>query len=85
MPCMKAVQFTEHGGTEVIEYGEFPDPEPGRDEVLVEVKAGALNHFDVLTRRGLPGVDLEMPHIPGSDAAGEVRGGRRGRHPGRTR
>ncbi|MFC6753347.1 zinc-binding dehydrogenase [Halorubrum tibetense] len=69
---MKAVQFDAHGDRDVIEYGEFPDPEPGRDEVLVDVKAGALNHLDVWTRRGLPGIDVEMPHIPGSDAAGVV-------------
>ncbi|MFB6108181.1 MAG: zinc-binding dehydrogenase [Haloplanus sp.] len=69
---MQAVQFAEHGGREVIEYGDFPDPEVGRDDVLVDVKAGALNHLDVWTRRGLPGVELEMPHIPGSDAAGVV-------------
>lgn len=69
---MKAVQFGEHGDRDVIEYGEFPDPEPAGDEVVVDVKAGALNHLDVWTRKGLPGVDLEMPHIPGSDAAGVV-------------
>ncbi|WP_336343768.1 zinc-binding dehydrogenase [Halalkalicoccus ordinarius] len=69
---MDAVQFAEHGGREVIEYGEFPDPEPDRDEVLVDVKAGALNHLDIWTRKGLPGIDLEMPHIPGSDCAGVV-------------
>jgi NADPH2:quinone reductase len=69
---MKAVQFTEHGDRDVIEYGDFPDPDPGRNEVLVDVKAGALNHLDVWTRKGLPGIDLEMPHIPGSDGAGEV-------------
>jgi len=69
---MQAVQFTDHGDTDVIEYGEFPDPEPSPDEVLVDVKAGALNHLDIWTRRGLPGLDLEMPHIPGSDGAGEV-------------
>ena len=69
---MQAVQFSEHGDTDVIEYGEFPDPEPADDEVLVDVKAAALNHLDVWTRRGLPGIDLEMPHIPGSDAAGIV-------------
>ena len=69
---MEAVQFAEHGGREVIEYGEFPDPEPDRDEVLVDVKAGALNHLDIWTRKGLPGIDLEMPHIPGSDCAGVV-------------
>ncbi len=69
---MQAVQFDGHGGTEVIDYAEFPDPEPGRDEVLIDVKAGALNHLDVWTRRGLPGLSLDMPHIPGSDGAGEV-------------
>ena len=71
---MQAVQFSEHGDADVLEYGDFSDPEPDRGEVLVDVKAGALNHLDVHTRRGLPGVDLEMPHIPGSDAAGVVEG-----------
>ena len=69
---MEAVTFTEHGGTEVIEYGEVPDPEVGPEEVLVDIKAGACNHLDVWVRRGLPGVDLEMPHVPGSDGAGVV-------------
>ncbi len=72
---MKAVQFPEHGGREVLEYGDFPDPEPDRDEVLVDVKAGALNHLDVWTRIGYGAqgkLDLELPHIPGSDAAGVV-------------
>lgn len=69
---MKAVQFREHGGREVIEYGDFPDPAPAAGEVTIDVKAGALNHLDVWTRRGMPGLDLEMPHIPGSDAAGVV-------------
>ena len=70
---MKAVQFTEHGDRDVIEYGDFPDPEVGRDEALVDVKAGALNHLDVWTRRGLPGLDLPFPHVPGSDMAGVVQ------------
>jgi NADPH:quinone reductase-like Zn-dependent oxidoreductase len=69
---MQAVQFTEHGGREVIEYGDFPDPEAGRGEVVVDVKAAALNHLDIWTRKGMPGIDLEMPHIPGSDMAGVV-------------
>ena len=69
---MKAVQFDAHGDRDVIEYGEFPDPEPDRGEVLVDVKAAAVNHLDIWTRRGLPGIDLEMPHVPGSDAAGVV-------------
>lgn len=69
---MQAVQFTSHGGREVITYDDYPTPEPGRDDVLIAVEAGALNHLDVWTRRGLPGVDLEMPHIPGSDMVGIV-------------
>lgn len=70
---MKAVQFTEHGDRSVLSYDEFSDPEVSGNGVLVDVKAAALNHLDVHTRRGLPGIDLEMPHIPGSDAAGVVR------------
>jgi len=69
---MQAVQFSEHGDRDVIEYSEFPDPEMGRDEILIEMKAGALNHLDIWTRRGIPGLDLEMPHVPGSDGAGIV-------------
>ncbi|WP_415381548.1 zinc-binding dehydrogenase [Halosimplex sp. TS25] len=69
---MHAVQFADHGDRGVIEYAERPEPSAGRDEVLVDVKAGALNHLDVWTRRGLPGIDLELPHVPGSDAAGVV-------------
>jgi NADPH:quinone reductase-like Zn-dependent oxidoreductase len=69
---MQAVRFDGHGDTDVIDYGEVPDPDVGRGDVLVDVKAGALNHLDVWTRRGLPGLDLEMPHVSGSDAAGVV-------------
>ena len=70
---MQAVQFTDHGDRSVIEYGEYPDIEPGPTEVRVQVWVGAMNHLDVWTRRGLPGLDLELPHVPGSDAAGIVQ------------
>jgi NADPH:quinone reductase-like Zn-dependent oxidoreductase len=69
---MKAVQFADHGDRDVIEYGDYEDIEPGHNEVRIEMRAGALNHLDVWTRRGLPGLDLDMPHIPGSDGAGVV-------------
>lgn len=69
---MKAIQFNSHGDLDVIQYSDAPEPKPGSDEVLVDVKAGALNHLDIWTRRGMPGLDLEMPHIPGSDGAGVV-------------
>ncbi len=69
---MKAVQIPEHGHRDVLEYTEHPDPDVGRDEVLVDVKATALNHMDVWVRRGLPHLDLDLPHIPGCDGAGVV-------------
>lgn len=67
---MKAVVFHEFGGVEKLRYEDFPDPEPGAGEVLVKVKACALNHLDIWQRQGLPGVTL--PHISGSDVAGIV-------------
>ena len=67
---MKVVRFHEHGALEVLRYEEVPDPEPGPGEVLVRVRACALNHLDLWQRRGIPGVPL--PHCPGSDVAGEV-------------
>ncbi len=69
---MKAVQFSEHGDRDVLEYTDHPDPSAGRGEVVVDIKAGALNHLDIWTRRGLPGLNPDMPHIPGSDGAGVV-------------
>ena len=69
---MKAVRFHQHGGPEVLRYEDAPDPELGPGEVLVRVRACALNHLDLWERRGLPKVDIPMPHISGSDVAGEV-------------
>ncbi|HIC96541.1 TPA: alcohol dehydrogenase, partial [Candidatus Bipolaricaulota bacterium] len=69
---MKAVVFHEHGGPEVLRYEEVPDPKPGPEEVLIRVKATSVNHLDIWVRRGLPGMKLELPHIPGADAAGTI-------------
>jgi NADPH:quinone reductase-like Zn-dependent oxidoreductase len=69
---MKAIIFSEHGGPEVLRHAEVREPEIGADEVLVRVRACALNHLDLWVRRGLPGITIPMPHIPGSDIAGEV-------------
>lgn len=69
---MKAVLFRRHGGPEVLEYADFPTPEPGPGEVLVRLRAAALNHLDLSTRAGWPGLRLELPHITGADGAGEV-------------
>ena len=73
---MKAVVFKQHGGPEVLEYADAPDPLIKANEVLVEVKACALNHLDVWTRGGLPGIKIPLPHILGNDIA--RRGARSG-------
>jgi NADPH:quinone reductase-like Zn-dependent oxidoreductase len=67
---MKAVRLHEFGGPEVLRYEDIPDAEPRKDQVLIRVKACALNHLDIWVRKGLPGVKL--PHILGSDIAGEI-------------
>ena len=72
-PVMKAVIFSQHGGPEVLKTTEVPDPKIKANEVLVEVRACALNHLDVWTRNGLPGIKIPLPHILGCDVAGVVR------------
>jgi NADPH2:quinone reductase len=69
---MKAVLFHHHGGPDVLEYTDFPTPEPKSGEVLVELKASALNRVDIWARIGWPGLKLEYPHIVGADGAGVV-------------
>jgi NADPH:quinone reductase-like Zn-dependent oxidoreductase len=69
---MKAVLFRQHGGPEVLEYTDFPTPEPKPGEALVRLRAAALNRMDVMVRNGWPGIKLELPHINGADGAGEV-------------
>jgi len=70
---MKATIFRQHGGAEVLEYTEMPDPVIRANEVLVEVKACALNHLDIFIRNGMPGIEIPLPHILGCDVAGVVR------------
>ncbi|HID09117.1 TPA: alcohol dehydrogenase, partial [Candidatus Micrarchaeota archaeon] len=69
---MKAVFFQTHGGPEVLQYGQLPTPEPGPGEVRVRLTAAGVNHLDIWVRKGLPGLKLEYPHIPGADGAGVV-------------
>src|SRR5215207_2556792 len=69
---MKAVLFRQHGGPEVLEYADFPTPEPKPGEALIHLHAAALNRMDVLVRRGWPGLRLDLPHINGADGAGEI-------------
>jgi NADPH:quinone reductase-like Zn-dependent oxidoreductase len=69
---MKAILFHQHGGPEVLAYSDFPAPEPQAGQVLVRLRAAALNRLDLWVRQGWPGIRLEYPHIPGADGAGEV-------------
>jgi NADPH:quinone reductase-like Zn-dependent oxidoreductase len=70
---MKALYFDKHGELDVIQYGDVPDPKPAKGEVLVRVRACALNYLDIWVRRGWPSLKLEMPHWCGADVAGEIQ------------
>jgi len=67
---MKAVWIERHGGPEVLQIVERPMPQSGSGEVVVKVRACALNHLDVWVRRGVPGHEFPLPMVPGSDIAG---------------
>jgi NADPH:quinone reductase-like Zn-dependent oxidoreductase len=69
---MKAVAISAHGGPEVLEVTELPDPVISDNEVLIRVKACSLNHLDVWIRRGLPGLKFTSAHVLGADVAGVV-------------
>jgi NADPH:quinone reductase-like Zn-dependent oxidoreductase len=69
---MKAVIVKEHGGIDALRFEEAPDPSPAPDEVLVRVRAVALNHLDLWVRRGVPGFRFPLPLVPGCDIAGTV-------------
>ncbi len=70
---MKAVILPAHGPAENLQYvTDFPDPTPGPGEVRLRVGASSLNRLDLFVREGWPGLQLEMPHILGADAAGTV-------------
>ena len=69
---MNAVRFHAHGGPEVLRYEDAPDPVAAPGRAIVRVGACALNHLDLWQRRGLDRVAIPLPHISGSDVAGEV-------------
>jgi NADPH:quinone reductase-like Zn-dependent oxidoreductase len=69
---MKATVFHRPGNPDVLSYEDFETPIISRDKVMVKVKAVALNHLDLFVRAGIPGLNLEMPHILGSDISGEI-------------
>jgi NADPH:quinone reductase-like Zn-dependent oxidoreductase len=72
---VKAVRIHEDGGPEVLRYEDAPDPEPGPDDVLIQLRAASLNRLDLWIRQGLPSVP--KPRILGADGAGLDEAGRR--------
>ena len=69
---MKAVIFRAHGGPDKLSYEDLPTPTIGPEDVLVRVKACALNHLDIWVREGNPAYPMPLPHVSGSDVAGIV-------------
>src|SRR5579872_1768608 len=69
---MKAARIHEHGPADVLKFEDVPEPRIKANEVLIRVRACALNHLDLFVRAGIPGMKFTMPHILGSDIAGEV-------------
>jgi NADPH:quinone reductase-like Zn-dependent oxidoreductase len=70
---LNAIRIHQHGGSDQLRYEDTPEPKiisPG--EVIVKLKAAALNHIDIWTRLGVPGMAIPMPHILGADGAGIV-------------
>lgn len=92
---MRATVLKAFGGPENLEPAELPDPVPGPGEVLLRVRACALNHLDLWIRKGLPSARIKTPFVLGCDVAGEVvrlgpgtagpaPGARAAVHPGRS-
>jgi len=69
---MKAIRLHEFSDAGVLRFEDAPKPEPGPNEVLVQIKAAALNHLDVWVRSGQRERNIPLPHIPGSDGSGVI-------------
>ncbi|HKQ38532.1 MAG TPA: zinc-binding dehydrogenase [Verrucomicrobiae bacterium] len=69
---MKAVRLTAHGAPGKLEFGDVPEPQPGREEVQVRVKACGLNHLDLWMEKGELPIRIDLPRIQGCEIAGEV-------------
>src|SRR5512147_2136067 len=69
---MKAMAMRAHGGPEVLRLEDLPEPAAAPGQVVVRVRAVALNHLDIWVRQGWQGLKLSWPHVPGADVAGVV-------------
>ncbi len=71
---MKAIVLHKTGGPDQLSYEDVDTPTPGPGEVLIRVRAAGVNHVDIDIRKGVSGMTLKFPHIPGVDAAGVIAG-----------
>jgi NADPH:quinone reductase-like Zn-dependent oxidoreductase len=69
---LRAIVIRQHGGPEVLQFEERPEPTPGFREVRIRVRAVALNHLDLWVRNGVPGHTFPLPIVPGCDVSGVV-------------
>src|SRR5579862_8606528 len=69
---MKVARIHQHGGPDALVYEDVAEPKIKANQILLRVRACALNHLDLFVRAGIPGMKFDMPHILGSDIAGEV-------------
>ena len=69
---MKAIVFEQHGGLEQLRYQDLPDPQPEPGECRIQVRAVAINGFDPMILRSIPGLKIPLPMIPGGDVAGVI-------------
>lgn len=69
---MRGVRIHDHGDLDHVVFDVGPTPEPGPGEVRVRLRAAALNHLDLFVVRGIPGIDMPLPHVMGADGAGVV-------------
>jgi NADPH2:quinone reductase len=74
---MRAVQIKEFGGPEVLEVVDLPDPEPGPEEVVVDVARAGMNFADTHQRQNQYLAKAELPLIPGAEISGRTTDGRR--------
>jgi NADPH2:quinone reductase len=72
MGRMRAVVISQHGGPEVLQPGDQPDPSPGPGQLLVDVAAAGVNFMDIYQRTGQPPYRSEVPFVPGAEGAGIV-------------
>lgn len=70
---MKALYIENHGGPEQLKFGDLESPQIQEGQVLVQVRACALNHLDIWVRNGIPAYPIKFPHILGSDISGEIK------------